>query len=48
MRSSPDSRRRSRVLDPIGGVDDESAKGLSVAGNIVTVTGIAYGAAFLS
>ncbi len=30
----------------IGGVDDETAKGLSVAGNIVTVTGIAYGAAF--
>ena len=30
----------------IGGVDDETARGLSVAGNIVTVTGIAYGAAF--
>ena len=30
----------------LGGVDDESAKGVSVAGNIVTVTGIAYGAAF--
>ena len=30
----------------IGGVDDEGARGLSIAGNVVTVTGTAYGAAF--
>ena len=48
MRSSPDFRRQAQSSSRrrIGGVDDETAKGLSVAGNIVTVTGIAYGAAF--
>ena len=29
-----------------GGVDDEGARGLSIAGNVVTVTGTAFGAAF--
>ena len=30
----------------LGGVEDEGARGLSIAGNVVTVTGTAYGAAF--
>ncbi len=30
----------------LGGVDDEGARGLSIAGNVVTVSGTAYGAAF--
>ena len=30
----------------LGGVKDEGVRGLSVAGNVVTVTGTAYGAAF--
>ena len=29
-----------------GGLDDESARGISIAGNVVTVTGTAYGAGF--
>ena len=29
-----------------GGVEDEGARGLSIAGNVVTVTGTAFGAAF--
>ena len=30
----------------LGGANDEGVRGLSIAGNVVTVTGTAYGAAF--
>ena len=48
MRSSPDSRRQAQSSSRPGSAVSmtRGAKGLSVAGNIVTVTGIAYGAAF--
>ena len=35
-----------QVSSRFGGADDEGARGLSISGNVVTVTGTAFGAAF--